>query len=164
MDIAEENREIVTILRRDYKDWYEDVSERFGEYCEIVLGSLRANPTTLTCHDWHGPGVPWNQTHIASRMKANGYWAVEVERAGQYEIVLRERPAWWQFPLKATSARLKIGDTESVRPVQPGTSGVAMVVDLKAGKTKMQTWLLDRTGEIRGAYFVDVKYLGPSRS
>ena len=42
-----------------------------------------------------------------------------------------------------------------------GMSGIKFVADLKPGKTRLETWLTGQDG-VRGAYFVDVKYLGPS--
>jgi arylsulfatase A-like enzyme len=161
-DIAAEHRDIVKIMRREYQDWYKYVSERFYEYCEVVLGSPEHNPTTLTCHDWHGSSVPWNQGHILQRIEANGFWAVEVERPGRYQITLRERPAWVKHPIATGTARLKIGDVDQVKPIPGGTSGVTFVVELQEGKTQMQTWLLEQSGQVRGAYFVDVNYVGPA--
>ena len=159
-DIAADNPNVVNILRRDYEVWYKDVSRRFDEYTEIVLGSPKENPTTLTCHDWHGPKVPWNQGHIASRLEANGFWAVEVEQPGRYEFTLRERPAVANHPLPPGAARLKIDKVEKFQAIQAGSTGVRFLVDLPAGKAKMQTWLAEKGGAVRGAYFVDVKYLG----
>ena len=63
-------------------------------------------------------------------------------------------------PLPAGAARLKIGKLEKFQAIQAGSTGVRFLVDLPAGKTKMQTWLAEKGGAVRGAYFVDVKYLG----
>ena len=159
-DIAGQRGEVVAKLRKEYEQWYADVSTRFDEYCEIVLGSPEANPTTLTCHDWHGPQVPWNQGHIIRRLKANGFWVVEISRNGRYEFTLRERPAVAKHPMPGGTARLKIGNLEQTTPVEAGTTGVKIILDLEAGKTRLQTWLTEPGGDTRGAYFVEVKYLG----
>jgi hypothetical protein len=64
------------------------VSRRFDEYCEIVIGSDRENPSTLTSHDWHeADPCPWNQTHILQGVEGNGFWAVEVERGGRVRVL-----------------------------------------------------------------------------
>lgn len=161
-NIAGDNPTVVAIMRQEYKDWYADVSKRFGEYCEIVLGSPEENPTTLSCHDWHGPNVPWDQTHIRQRLAANGFWAVEVERGGQYEFTLRERPGPARHPIPPGVARLKIGQVDLNKQYGAGMAGIKFLADLKPGKTRLETWLAERGGAVRGAYFVDVKYLGPS--
>ncbi|MBN2316206.1 MAG: arylsulfatase, partial [Sedimentisphaerales bacterium] len=53
-DIADAHPQVVEKLRKAYEDWWADVSERFDEYCEIIIGSDKQNPTRLMSHDWHG--------------------------------------------------------------------------------------------------------------
>ncbi len=159
-DLAADHPTEVAILRQQQKEWYADVSERFDEYCRLVLGAEQENPTTLTCHDWHGPNVPWDQSHVRNRLAANGHWMVEVARPGRYELTLRERPAVARHPLPAGVARIKIGEQEHLKAVEAGATGVTLAVDLEAGKTMLQTWLAEKGGVVRGAYFVDVKYVG----
>jgi arylsulfatase A-like enzyme len=158
-DLSRESPKTVDKLRFDYEEWYKEVSARFGEYCEIVLGSPRQNPTELNCMDWHGPSVPWEQIMVAGRMQANGFWAVEVERAGRYQFTLRERPAVAKFPLKPGLARLQIGQTLLAKAIPAGATSVTFDLDLKPGKTRVQTWLIEPGGAARGAYYVEVKYL-----
>lgn len=161
-DVARQNPSVVATLRQEYKEWYADVSARFGEHCELVLGAEQEDPTTLACHDWHGPDVPWDQSHIRRRLAANGYWMVEVSRPGRYEFTLREQPAASAHPIPPGVARLKIGQVELTKQYEAGMSGIRFAADLEAGKTKLQTWLAERGGAVRGAYYVDVRYLGPT--
>ncbi|KPK70494.1 MAG: hypothetical protein AMJ84_07685, partial [Acidithiobacillales bacterium SM23_46] len=144
--------------------WWADISERFDEYCEIILGSERENPAWLTCHDWHGPEVPWHQRHVHdSQLYANGFWAVEVARSGRYEFTLRQRPAEAKFPIHATRARLKIANVDVSKPIAQGVTGVTFDVELEAGATRLQTWFTDeQSGKSRGAYFVSVRYIAPA--
>jgi len=159
LNIGSQDPKVVDKLRFAYEEWYKDVSQRFGEYCHLVLGSPKQNPTTLTSIDWHGTDVPWNQTMVAARIKANGFWAVEFERPGRYGFALREQPAAARHPLRATVARLKVGEQLLTQAVQPGAAYAVFQATLPAGKTQLQTWLFDPSGEMRGAYYVDVKYL-----
>ena len=161
-DLGPENREQVLFLRQAYKKWYEQVSTQFDDCPAIALGSPHANPTTLTCFDWHGPDVPATQRQVAMGLVANGYWAVDVQEAGQYEITLRHRPAWVNAPLPPGMARLKVGDEVQFKPIPPGASGVPFRITLKLGPAQLQTWLIESKGTSRGAYFVDVKLLGPA--
>ena len=117
----------------------------------------------LTCYDWHGPAVPWHQQHIIARMKANGFWAVTAQRTGRYRFTLRERPRVANHPLVPGAARLKVGDQVLSKPIPRGAIGVSFDVDLKAGGTKLQTWLAEGGGGVRGAYYVEVNYLGPAK-
>jgi len=155
-DVAAQHPEVVKRLRAAYEQWWGSVSRRFDEYCHIVLGSDRENPARLTCHDWHGEEVPWNQGMIRKAPEANGFWAVEIERDGRYEFTLRQQPAEANFPIQAKTARLQIGGVDESLPVPGGAAGVTFQVRLKAGKTRLETWLSDGQ-KSRGAFFVDVR-------
>ncbi|NMC19825.1 MAG: arylsulfatase, partial [Thermogutta sp.] len=76
-DISQSHPEVVSELRSRYERWYRDVSSRFDEYVPLIVGDPRENPTLLTCHDWHGEQVPWDQTMISRNAPGNGFWAVD---------------------------------------------------------------------------------------
>ena len=180
-DVSVENPEVVQKLRQAYEDWWADVSRRFDESCEIVLGSDKENPTRLTCHDWHGgagpqtqkiavgnPDLPpWDQTHILKGEQTNGFWAVEVVQAGEYEFSLRRWPSEVDRPINAAipggraigaiQARLAIGDVDLTQPVAAEAKEVVFQTRLEPGKTKLQTWLTAEDGASCGAYFVYVR-------
>jgi len=164
-NVAEKHPEVVEQLTDRYNKWWEDVSRRHGEYCEIILGNDAENPATLTGHDWHEGRPPWNQSHISGGANANGFWAVEVERAGQYEIELRRWPREANLPInegpgvKAAKARLTIADVDQTQPVVADAAAVTFSISLKAGKTRLQTWLIDEKDNSRGAYYAYVKRL-----
>jgi arylsulfatase A-like enzyme len=169
-DVAGEHSEVVEKLRHAYEDWWADVSPRFDEYCEIVIGSDKESPARLTCHDWHGRAEPpWNQTHILKGEQANGFWAVEVPQAGEYEFALRRWPRELDQPInaaipggqaiQASTARLTVGEIDLTGPVVAGAKEVVFRTPLKPGKMKLQTWLTAEDGTSRGAYFVYVRRL-----
>jgi len=161
-NIGPERPRKVDKLRFDYQEWYKDVSKRFGEYCPIVIGSPKQDPMQLTCLDWHGATIPWHQQHIIARLKANGFWALEVARPGRYRFTLRERPAVARYALHRGAARIKIGGQMLSKKIPQGVTGVSFEMNLPAGATKLETWLADPDGTIRGAYYVEVRYLGPA--
>jgi arylsulfatase A-like enzyme len=158
-NVADQHPDVVSRLRAAYEDWWTSLEPRFDDYAWIVQGSDHENPARLTCHDWHAPSrqVPWNQQAVKSMPQANGYWMVEIERDGEYAFTLRHQPTDARFPLRATKARLKIGDVEASAPVPPDVTAVTLTATLKAGRYRLQTWLEDdRSGESRGAFFVQV--------
>ena len=167
-DMAGEHPDVVQKLRSDYESWWTDISKRFDEYCPIVLGSQKENPTMLSSHDWH-EGKPWNQEQIRQGVKNNGFWAVDVELAGQYEISLRRWPLEVNAAITgaieggkaidAKTARLKIADLDIGKPVPENAAAVTFEAKLKAGKTTLQTWFIDPAGQSRGAYYVYVRRL-----
>jgi arylsulfatase A-like enzyme len=169
-DLAGEHADVLAELRQAYEAWWEDTSGRFDEYCEVVLGSDQENPSRLTAHDWHEVFPPWNQNHIREGQEANGFWAVEVEREGEYEITLRRWPEEADAPITGTvdggtaiaahTARLRIADADLEQEVPQSATAVTFTARLAAGKTRLQTWLLNDAGEDRGAYYVYVKRVG----
>jgi len=168
-NVAEGHPEVVERLREAYEAWWADVSQCFDQYCEIVLGADEENPARLTGFDWY-TSTPWNQGAIRSGVQSNGFWAVEVARDGKYEIALRRWPLEVDAPITsaipggkavaATTARLKIADIDLTQPIPQDAAAVTFRVELKASKTKLQTWLIDEaSGQSRGAYYVYVKRL-----
>jgi arylsulfatase A-like enzyme len=159
-NVVKEHPDVAAGLRQAYDGWWADLSRRFDEYCEIVVGSEKENPSRLCCHDWHGPAAPSDQQALLKAPQANGFWAIEVARAGKYEIALRQLPAEANTAIQADRARVKVGDVEADKPVPDGATSVTFTVELKAGKCRLQTWLSDsKKGVERGAFYVEVKYL-----
>jgi len=165
-NVADKNQQVVEELRKAYENWWVDISKRFDEYCRIIIGSKKENPVNLSGHDWHGP-VACYQNRILQGLKANGFWALEVARGGLYEFSLRRWPIEVDKPItaaipngkaiSATKARLKIANTDLTKEISENAHDVKFRVRLKKGKTKLQTWFIDRAGESRGAYYVYVK-------
>jgi arylsulfatase A-like enzyme len=178
-DIAAQHPDVVANLRTEYDKWWQSVSQRFDEYCEIVIGS-KEDPTRILAHDWHGPTIPpFNQIKIRNAAKNNGFWAIKVAQTGEYDIQLRRWPIEADAPITAslpaggpipggdpypkgkalsiTKARLKIANIDMTKTVQPDDKAITFRVNLKAGSTRMQTWLTDKKDKTRGAYYVYVK-------
>ncbi len=173
-NVATAHPDVVAELRAAYEAWWNGTSARFGEYCEIVLGSDSENPARLTCHDWHCDKVPWNQGKISQGPEANGFWAVDIERDGTYAFDLRRWPEELDAPItsrvpggkavRATHARLCVGDHDVTQPIPEDACAARFEVPLKAGKTRLQTWFTDGKRKSRGAYFVSVTRLEKRQS
>src|SRR5262249_50075370 len=146
-DVASKHADVVNELQDGYEAWWKSISTRFGEYCEIALGADEEDPTTLTCHDWHGEVAPAFQEAVKKLPRANGFWAVEVAKAGTYRFTLRHQPPEAKCALKAVKARVRVGDVEESVAVKDGSTEVELEMDLKAGKTRLQTWLEEKGGE-----------------
>jgi hypothetical protein len=157
--VATANAEVVAELRGAYEQWWTSLSPVFDEEVRIVLGNAAQSPTTLTCHDWHSEDVPWDQNAVSRDPVANGYWSVEIERAGRYAITLRTRPEQVSHPISAERARLRVGEDEVESEAQPDSASITLSIDLPAGPARLQTWLMSPEGTERGAYFVTVERL-----
>jgi arylsulfatase A-like enzyme len=173
-DIAGRFPDVVRHLLDVYEYWWQDVSVRFNEYGEPVVGSEEETVTLLTAHSWHGD-VLFDQSHIRAAKQGNGYWTVQVDRAGTYCFELRRWPREVDAPLSAglparigvpyvqdllqgealniTHASLEIGHIGFSKPVQQGETSACFTVSLKQGKLRLKTRLLHEEGEC-GAYYV----------
>ena len=138
-----------------------------------IIGSDYENPTCLTSHDIHGK-VIWNHRQIRAGGRADGFWAVDVESDGKYEISLRrwpielDLPINYSFsdvdidkfpPINATDARLKIGKFDETKTINKDDDDIKFIVQLKAGKTRMQAWFINGKddGQTWGVYYAYVK-------
>jgi len=168
-NIADANPQVVEKLRRSYERWWADLSKEFDKYCEIVIGSDKQNPTRLMSHDCHCPNPAWSQTAVRRGSKANGFWAVEIERDGTYEFELRRWPKEADAPINkaiaggkaitATKARLKVAEKDLNLPVAEDAHYVTFRAELKAGSTRLQACFMDDNGASSGAYYVYAKRL-----
>jgi len=169
-DVAGNHPEVVSKLREFYEDWWVDVSKRFDEHCDIIIGSNMENPAKLTGFHWHTNRAPWSQGHIHSGVEVDGFIAVQIARNGNYEFELRRWPKEVNQPItaavdggkaiSATMARLKIAEIDLTKPVPQGANAVVFRVQLKAGRTRLQTRFMDeKTGQSRGVYYVYVRRL-----
>lgn len=156
------NPQALAEMRKFYDAWWEDVSKRFAEPIEIVLGAEAANPATLTCHDWHDPeGGPFPFAHsiVARDPRCNGHWTVNIERAGKYVFTLRDRPSGVSKKLSPGKAQLTIQNQQPEVVVPEGVEEVRITLELKTGNAQLRTTLTDDQGRSHGAYFVTVERL-----
>lgn len=161
-DVSSENEEVVAELRARYDDWWKSLSTVFDKEVRIAIGSGAEPRTQLHPHDWHVTSQKmssWHQNHVRRGHLGNGYWALRVVRAGDYEITLRRWPEHVGGPLEATEARIRIGGIDERRAVENDANQAVFRVRLRAGRTRLQTWLTTPDGEERGAYFVYVRRL-----
>jgi arylsulfatase A-like enzyme len=180
LDVAEKYPGVVDRLKDEYEKWWALTSARAKEYVRICIGSEKENPIALTCHDWHSlrGGVPWEQGHIRSALKANGFWEVEIAKSGSYHFEIRRWPREVNLPINALykdpefnrdtnpikaihaeKARLQIGEFDQTQPVRPEDLGIAFQMQLPAGPTRLQTWFYDVDGTERGAYYIYARRL-----
>ena len=178
-DVAACHPDVVKTLRKAYRAWWADVSQHFGEYSEITIGSNRETPTTLTAHSWHGERGIYNQWHVRPGVRDNGFWAVQIERDGDYEFELRRWPAETNTPICAglpartgipfvedllpgkmlgiKTAKLQVGDVVQEKAVDKSDTCATFQVSLKKGSTRVQTWFDDGIETPLGAYYVYVR-------
>lgn len=160
-DVAPENERVVRELRASYEEWWTTLEPALEGTVRIGLGGLE-DPVRLMSHDWHTQdrGTPWHQNHVRNGYVGNGPWAVEVERAGEYEIRLFRWPEHLARPMDAVSASIRIGAFERAQEVEPGAASASFRARLPAGPMELLTTLRRADGEEHGAYFASVSWVG----
>ncbi|MEO1857222.1 MAG: arylsulfatase [Rubritalea sp.] len=97
-DLAKQLPERVLEMRASYEKWWSDIEPGFAESAAFIIGSPHAPEVTLTSHDWISKSTPpWNQEGVRRLTKwvskiYEGYWSVDVEQTGRYEVTLRRWP------------------------------------------------------------------------
>lgn len=180
-DVALEEPKKVKKFRKTYEEWWDDVSIDFEKYPAIGIGSPKENPVNLTSHDWHSDTqVPWNHKHIRSGLQGNGFWVLDIESTGIYEITLSRWPLSMKLPitsgmekrpaLKGTSvneslegkalnihkAIIEIDGEKMEQHIKETDTSVNFQVNLEAGKDKRLRTRFTGDEVDMGAYYVQV--------
>ena len=190
-DVAAEHPEVVARLRAAYEDWWTKVTERAEERIPIEVGVDGASQVLINSHDWRNaedPECVWNQAQIRQGVEYNGYWEIEVMRAGAYEIELRRWPREADLelregidglrqvnssemtyerrytggrPLPIATAELEVGGRRHTRSVSAHEKAAAFMVELHAGPTDLRTRFSDGKAMELGAYYVYIQLVEP---
>lgn len=158
-DVAGLYPEVVQSLHQRYEGWWEDISQGFNKYDEIIIGSDRENPTTLYSHDAHSK----NSSRI---------WVINVEQDGEYKFKLSRWPEEADKRISENRdgaidfdwdrAHLLIGNTGIDVDAKANKKSMEFIVHLKAGTTCLEAWFSSNSQNRKlGADFVSVKRLGP---
>jgi hypothetical protein len=137
INVAGRNPDTAAELLRKYEAWWNEVSPKFNDYNDIVVGSDRENPAVIYAHDAH-------------RKAGRQVWVIETERAGEYAFrAFRWPPESGKKILEnregaavaaQVEARLRVGNAERSGPVRPDMTAAEFVVHLSAGRTCLEAW------------------------
>lgn len=176
-NVIDQHPQVVKKMREDYDRWWSKVAPGVNEFGAIVIGSDAENPMQLSPADWQDSFLDQGR-QVRDGLRRNGAWNIIIDRAGTYEIELRRWPREADAPISAglppqkhtdgqfpagaalpiSRARLKVGEMDGQRPVAAEDKSVAFNLDLKPGRTQLQTWFYDAAGkELCGAYYVYVR-------
>lgn len=174
-NILAQHPEVAAQLKADYEAWWARVSADGDEYVRIVIGSEHEPLSRLNCMDWHGYGsdLANNQEQIRGGPIGNGFWALDVARAGRYRFELRRWPREVDLPINATyrnptpnretapglsigatQAGILIGSFHQMKPVDARAKFVEFEAPLEKGPVSLRTAFYDSVLSERGAYYV----------
>ncbi|WP_111708249.1 arylsulfatase [Lutibacter citreus] len=107
-DLAKKFPKKLNEMRAAYENWWDYVSQDFGHFEAYKIGATHIKETTLTNHDLHSDDpLAWNQSYIRDPFYnkkpavPQGFWMIDVQQRGEYEIELRRWPKESDLALNA---------------------------------------------------------------
>ncbi len=170
-NVADEHPDVARAMKQHYDRW-RDEARPLQERKNTVSVGVDTEPITfLSSANWIGSYADsWQNLRGGPK---NGYWDLQVEQSGQYEIALYGWPQGSAAAIGAkfkglpgraiATATLKIGERELTGKASPDAACVAFTVVLKQGQQpRLQSWFHDAAGkDLGGSYFVYVTRRGP---
>ena len=99
----------------------------------------------------------WFQSQIRRGDLVSGPWAVNVEKAGNYEIKLHRWAPYLKKAMGMKSARLSVGGFDQTIALKEADTFASFEVKLPIGPTMLQGWITRPEGGVSGAYYVTVE-------
>ncbi len=188
-NVIGEHPEVVTKMRKHLNSWWDGVKDLANEAQNAaIVGTQYENPTKLSATEWLDVFVD-QQGQIRRGVLKNGYWLIDVARAGKYEIELRRWPKEADGTVSGTLPdgsgtalpinqamlfisghnHLKISEKKSyqfeglTKRVNPKDKGVTFTMNLKKGPAALHTWFKGRDELMLSAYYVYMTRKGDAR-
>jgi len=173
-DVAGQYPGIVRDMQSYYNKWLDKTLPLYNITRYIRVGSERQNPLMLFSSDWQGEYADSKWCLFSGDRTGN--WPIIVETSGKYKITLyRWHPAagvaldanmfddWNKIEAGAipvSQARLKTNQFDSTIITSAGQVSAEFFVDIEAGQDKIETFLMDKTGNVLcSAYYTEVEFI-----
>ncbi|MHC4086969.1 MAG: arylsulfatase [Planctomycetota bacterium] len=178
-NVIQKYPDVAAQLKLHYARWIEEMTPLQKQVNTISIG-VDSEPTTMLCSaNWIGSYADsWqnllNHENLQKRGIKNGYWDLQVEKSGKYEIALYGWPKQTDAAFgdkftgfthvpgrQVAGARLKIGEKELIMKTAPTEMCAVFTLSLKKGdKPRLQSWLYDKNSkDLGGSYFVYITKL-----
>ncbi len=186
INIADNHPDVVNYLRDEYNKWWGMVTQKFDHQIPVVLGDTA---TDFTNHDMRNEecDVAWNQQTIREGKKVYGYWEIEIEKDGIYQIELRRWPnsenrplsegingddvefsrknilkKYWGYysggrALFIKNANISIQGRRDSKSIKPGDSAAIFILELQKGQTTLEAWFDDGRNVVTSVYYIHVE-------
>ena len=183
-NVIEEYPKVVAKMRKHLYKWWEGVKDFANEAQNAaIIGTQFENPTKLSATEWLDVFVD-QQGQIRRGVLKNGYWLIDVARAGEYEIELRRWPKEADGTISGTLPdgsgtalpitqamlyvsghnHLKISEKKAyqfeglTKRVTPKDKGITFMMNLKKGPAALHTWFKGKNDIMLSAYYVYVNH------
>jgi arylsulfatase A-like enzyme len=175
-EVSDRHPKVAARMKAHLDAWWEGVRKIANEPQRVVIGGAE-DPTKLTACEWLDVFVD-QQQQVRRGVRKNGYWHLEVAKAGEYEFELRRWPRESGLALTAglpatrvtdgvlppgvalpiARARIFAGGIRQTKRVAPDAESAVFRLKLERGPILLHTWFDDERREpICGAYYVYVR-------
>lgn len=179
-NVIEANPEIAEKLKAKYEAWWSRMPEDHLEYVANIVGADQEQ-TFLCAPDWQLGYCDHPGGHRGG-LNVNGFWRIDVKRAGVYEIQMARWPEEAKLPITSglpmfiardgmfmagkvlpiAKGLVEVGDFHHEKSVPNNTALLPFEVRLDKGLTDIKCSFLDKEGrQVCGAYYCYVRYLKP---
>lgn len=142
-DIAAQQPALAASLRKQYDEWFADVSSTRGfAPPRISIGSPHQKVVTLTQQDWRGPKAVWGPNAL-------GHWEVNVEKTGGYEMQIYVKPAESERSLTCVA-----GDVVLSATIAKGAAEIKLPLSLNSGPARIEVSIGPKGSEIGPTYVI----------
>jgi hypothetical protein len=134
-NIANEHPEIVKAMRDYYDEWYQEVAEIDKQVDLISIGTGHEPETFLCSANWTGDYADsWNNIYYNPQLM--GYYSLQVEATGKYEVALYRWPKQSGRTLNEDFYNINIG----FRPIynQDGNSNPLKLAALPVSAARLK--------------------------
>jgi arylsulfatase B len=90
-DVAAAHPQVVARMSAAYQSWWDSWAEARAREYEITIGAEQEPTAMLTAMDVNGASI-WNHDQVLAAKRADGFWALDVAVAGEYELALARWP------------------------------------------------------------------------
>jgi arylsulfatase A-like enzyme len=144
-DLTADKPDELAKLKKQYEEWFADVTARGFTPPRIVIGSEKENPVRLSRQDWRGPEAGWAADSI-------GHWEVKVGRPGAYKVTI------WS-PGEFDGYSVSVGGNGEKANFKGMKDTITFEMPLKAGQAQVEATVT--TGKTtRGVTHIEFEYLG----
>ena len=182
-NVASRFPQIAAMLHAHLEQWWTARRQWALRFDHVPLPRVGEDDLLLTSCEWADVFLD-QQRQVRLGDRKNGIWHIEVPGPGWYRFRLRRYPPdsglrlhdpvperttpdgvhTWPAGIAwdVAAVRIAIGTTTNERPVQRDAEFAEFILNLPPGRTTLKTaWLDPPRDVIAGAYYVEVRALGP---
>ncbi len=172
-NIIKANNDIQNTLAAYYTEWYEASKHRFEEFIALEIGNEKVELYSMDLYQGAmtqpKTKVIWNQKAVLKGEHYRGFWMLDFEEKGTYQVRVRRWPDTEKYSLaigpkkskklQINGAVLTVGGKEIKTAVSSKEQEAVFQVTFEAGEQRFQAEFVNEKGEQFSGYYVYLERL-----